>query len=52
VNTPPYSSERVQINAEVDTEDRDRLRESAKANDRSFAAELRRAIRFYLEHGE
>lgn len=48
----PYSAERVQINAEVDTEDRDRLRESAKTNERSFAAELRVAIRFYLERGQ
>lgn len=51
MNTPAAAN-RVQINAEVDVEDRDRLKEAAKANDRSFAAELRRAIRFYLEHGE
>ena len=51
MNTP-YSAERVQINAEVDMEDRDRLKESAKTHERSFAAELRVAIRYYLEHGQ
>lgn len=50
--SPPFSVDRVQVNVEVDTEQRDQLRASAKANDRSFAAEVRMAIRYYLEHGQ
>jgi len=49
---PPYSADRVQVNVEVDAEDRDRLREAARVNERSFAAEVRVAIRYYLEHGQ
>lgn len=45
----PFSAGRVQINVELDREQRDDLRESAKARERSFAAEVRTAIRYYLE---
>ena len=42
----------IQISAMVETGDAADLRLSAKRNDRTFAAEVRRAIRFYLEHGQ
>jgi len=43
---------RVQINVEIDRLDRDRLRSIADLNERSFAAEVRVALRFYLQHAE
>jgi len=49
---PPFSSERVQLNVEVDTIDRDRLRSLADLNERSLAAEARVALRFYMQHAE
>ena len=49
---PPFSSERVQLNVEVDTIDRDRLRSLADLNERSLAAEVRVALRFYMQHAE
>lgn len=50
----PKTSEppRVQINVEIDRLDRDRLRSIADLNERSFAAEARVALRFYLQHAE
>ena len=38
------------LHAKVEDEEADRLERLARENDRSVAAEVRRAIRFYLEH--
>ena len=39
----------VTISAQVEAELRDRLRELAEENERSFSAELRLALKAYLE---
>jgi len=45
-------AKQVQISALVDETDVLELRRSAKENERTFAAEIRRALRYYLEHGQ
>lgn len=50
--SPPYATDKVALHVEIERDLSDRLRESARANDRKVNAEVERAIRFYLEHGQ
>ena len=42
----------VQVGGEIPEEDRDQMKALADAAERSFSAELRIAVRFYLDHKE
>ncbi len=42
-----YDKERAQINVELDVDVRDEIKRAAKANDRSFSAEVRQALRYW-----
>jgi predicted transcriptional regulator len=44
----PLSITQEAIGARIDQPDANALRDLAKRNDRSFSAEIRQAIRFYL----
>jgi len=48
----PLSSIQEAIGARIDQADAAELRVLAKRNDRSFSAEIRQAIRFYLASQE